>query len=132
MYPDKHWFFLKEWGWFCCKWKKAYDCLNVGCNCCIYNFKVIAYQIVLHNCAQIISLNQMVWNSTLTMGKPKQLSWYKNRQIISRLIFRLNSHEKFQLKILLFLYKNCKANKIDILQSLSGIVVYLLLLVWYD
>ena len=31
-----------------------------------------------------------------------------------------------------FLYKNCKPNKIDIPQGLSGIVVYLLLLVWYD
>ena len=34
-----------------------------------------------------------------------------------------------------FLYKNpllCKPNKIDTPQGLSGIVVYLLLLVWYD
>ena len=49
-----------EWGWLCCKWKKAYDCLNICCNYCVCNFKVIAYQIVQHNCAQIISLIQMI------------------------------------------------------------------------
>ena len=60
--------------WFCCKWKRAYDWLNICCNCCAYNFQVIAYQIVLHNCAQIISLNQMVRKSMLMMSKTNQLS----------------------------------------------------------
>ena len=46
--------------WLYCKWKEAYDCSNICSNCYVYNFKVIAYQIVLHDCAQIIYLNQMI------------------------------------------------------------------------
>ena len=49
--------FSREWGWFCCKWKKSISCLNICFNCRVYNFQVITYQIVLHNYAQIISLN---------------------------------------------------------------------------
>ena len=51
---------------------------NICCNCYVYNFKVIPYQIVLHHCAQIISLNQMIWSSMLKTSKNNQLSWYKN------------------------------------------------------
>ena len=60
--------------WFYCKWKEAYDCPNLFCNYCVYNFKVISYQIVLHNCAQKFSLNQIIWNTMFTMSNTNQLS----------------------------------------------------------
>ena len=63
--------------WLCYKWKEAYDCPKICFNY-VYNFKVIAYQILLHHCAQIISLNQMIWSSMLMTSKTNQLSWYKN------------------------------------------------------
>ena len=47
-------------------------------NIYVNNFKVTVYQIVLHHCAQIISLSQMIWSSMLMMSKTNQLSWYKN------------------------------------------------------
>ena len=50
-------------------------CCN--CNCYFYNFKVIAHQVVLHHCTQVISLNQMIWSSVLMTSKSNQLSWFK-------------------------------------------------------
>ena len=46
--------------WLSCKWKEEYDCPDICRNWYVYNFKVIAYQIVLDHCAQMISLNQMI------------------------------------------------------------------------
>ena len=95
-------FFQGSGMWLCCKWKEAYDCPNICCNCHVYNFKITANQIVLHHFLQIISLNQMIWNSMLKTSKTNQLSWYKSSQIISGLNFRRYSHGRFQLKKLLF------------------------------
>ena len=41
----------------------------------VYNVKVVAYQIVLHHCAKIIPLNQMIWNSILMISKTNHLCW---------------------------------------------------------
>ena len=51
---------------------------NICFTCYFYNFNIIAYQIVMHHCAQIISLNQMIWRSMLMTSKNNLLSWYKN------------------------------------------------------
>ena len=72
--------------WLYCKWKEVYDCPYICCNCYVYNFKVIAYQIVLHHCAQIISLNQMIWSSMLMTSKTNQLSWYKSSSKVLKIL----------------------------------------------
>ena len=51
---------------------------NIFCNCHAYNFKVIAYQIVLYHSAHIISLNQMIWSSMLMTIETNQLRWCQN------------------------------------------------------
>ena len=51
---------------------------NICCTCYFYNFNVTAYQIVMHHCAHVISLNQMIWRSMLMTSKTNLLSWYKN------------------------------------------------------
>ena len=51
---------------------------NICFTCYFYNFNIIAYQIVMHHCAQIISLNQMIWRGMLMTSKNNLLSWYKN------------------------------------------------------
>ena len=65
---------------------------NIFGNCYVYNFKVIAYQIELHHCQQIISLNQLIWSSMLMKGKTNQLSWYKNSSkfLFKNFFFSLN------------------------------------------
>ena len=65
---------------------------NIFCNCYVYNFKVIPYQIVLHHCAQIISLNQMIWSSVLMTSKTNELSWHKNsfKSLFFKLFLSLN------------------------------------------
>ena len=47
---DMHLFCFQEIGmWLWCEQKEAYDYPNICCNCYFYNFKVIAYQILLHH-----------------------------------------------------------------------------------
>ena len=95
----------------CCKWKESYNCPNIRCNSYVYN--VIAYQIVLYHCAQIISLNQMIWISMLTTSKNNQ--WAELYALFPW---------KISVENIAFLYKNWKQNKIP--QGFSGIVVYFL------
>ena len=70
---------------------------NICCNFYVYNFKVIAYQIVLDHCAQIIFLNQMIWSSMLMANKTDHLNWYKNSSQF--LFINFFCHQIFQILV---------------------------------